>query len=214
MDALAAYGSDDDSSSQESNGRSAPSAALTGLIAYSDDEDSGDEQKNETRVTRTTKKDTTSAAARKRKRSWDNAGTDDTLPPPPLSDTSMIHWTTDYTADYRTAQDTSQVSPDLVEKLEGMRSDGSNVVVSWAKHLKSQHEFHNPHFFQNVVSHFGIQNDLGSHIKGESFQLFEFELAAAEEQARIRDQERQQQETMASNYAKQHLLEEAMKIRR
>jgi hypothetical protein len=122
----------------------------------------------------------------------------------------MVHWTRDYSASYRTAGDSSQVSvsPELIQKLKTLQSG----AVSWANHLKSQHEFHNPHFFDNIVSHFGIQAPLDSNLEHVSFHAYEFDLPAVEEQTRIRQHEQQQQTTTttaASEFA-QGQLERAM----
>jgi hypothetical protein len=45
-------------------------------------------------------------------------------------------------------------------------SSKNNVDMSscWAAHLREQHEFHNPHFFQSVVEYFAIQEPMGSHM--------------------------------------------------
>jgi HCNGP-like protein len=196
MEALAGYGSDD-SSLSSSNGDAQKKPALSRLVDYSDDESSAEGDSP-------TKKEIGNAI-RKRKRSWDNGGTADILPPPPLSSSSMIHWTKDYSSRYRTAGDSSQVSAELIQKLETLRSG----AVSWAHHLKSQHEFHNPHFFDDVVTHFGIQAPLDSNIEKLSFQKYEFDLPAVEEQARIRQQEQQQSTTVVSQFAHEQ-LERAM----
>jgi hypothetical protein len=118
----------------------------------------------------------------------------------------MVHWTRDYSASYRTAGDSSQVSPELIQKLKTLQSG----AVIWANHLKSQHEFHNPHFFDNIVSHFGIQAPLDSNLENISFQAYEFDLAAVEEQTRIRQQEQQQQTTTVASQFAQGQLERAM----
>lgn len=62
-----------------------------------------------------------------------------------------------------------------------------------ADRLKSQHDFHNPAFFQTVVQHFGIQEPLGSTVPCEtSFQAYEYDLLAAEANVRILQQQQQQ----------------------
>ena len=223
MDALAAYGSDDSSAessasstdNEASNGTATTGKpALASLLDYSDDGESSDSGSDTKETPFPTKKDNSPVAQRKRKRDWDNSCTDNVLPSPPLSSTtSLIQWDTDYTAHYRTvpSQTLNETRPELIHKLS-LLSDG-NSVVSWAQHLKSQHEFHNPHFFDNVVSHFGIQKPLDSNLATTQFQLYEYDLLAAEQHARIRqEQERQRSAVVeaSTRFAQQH-FEQALR---
>ncbi|KAL7538708.1 hypothetical protein ACHAXR_012830 [Thalassiosira sp. AJA248-18] len=61
----------------------------------------------------------------------------------------------------------------------------TSSVSSFAAHLKSQHEFGNPHLLKNIIDHFNI-SPLESHV-GNSFSGFEHvdRLMSAEERARI-----------------------------
>lgn len=210
MDALAGYGSGSSSSSQDdaTNDKTRPEiSALSGLVDYSDDEggsnEVGDIKKESEPATTSSSLSSNKKASpspkqgNKRKRSWDNAGTDNVLPPPPLSsNASLIQWDTDYTAEYRSPPSSVISDAALAQKLASLDSDS----VSWAQHLKSQHEFHNPHFFDSVVTHFGIQRPLDSNLQEPSYQRYEYDLPAAEEQARIRqEQERQEQQTTSVN---------------
>lgn len=187
--------------------------SLSGLLNYSDDEESSDDEETKATTSKTTNQQQSSppTPTRKKRRriSWDNASTDDVLPPPPTSfNKSLIQWDADYTASYRTPPKSVNTNPQLIQKLEtlgGQADDNHSERVSWAQHLKSQHEFHNPHFFDNVVTHFGIQHPLQSNVQEDelNFQLYEYDLVAAEEQARIRQEQRQHQEqsSVISQYA-------------
>jgi hypothetical protein len=219
MDALAGYGSDDSSSSASQQQQQ---EALSGLLNYSDNDDSsenemkqmGSKLSNEKGSQKHSINSSSGGADRKRKRSWDNnavaASTDDVLPPPPTStDKSLIEWENDYTASYRAPPASVIQNPQLTRKLSALES-GKESSISWAQHLKSQHEFHNPHFFDNVVTHFGIQHPLQSNVPSQEFQLYEFDLPAAEEQARIRkeqelqEQHERQQQQMSSHVVHAH----------
>jgi hypothetical protein len=116
------------------------------------------------------------------------------LPPPPLgSSSSMIHWDVDYLEvpvprptchtekdsddDTKSGLEIPPVSASLAGKLEHIAATTSHTT--WADHLKSQREFHNPHFFQSVVEHFGIQQALGSQMRSSSTALVQdYELKA------------------------------------
>jgi hypothetical protein len=208
MDALGAYGSDDSSLSSSSNGDARKKPALSRLVDHVHSDNNNDDSSDNGRFP-VEGENCNGHVSRKRKQICHETKTADIdiLPAPPLSSNSMVGWTRDYSASYRTAGDSSQVSPELIQKLETLQS-GS---VSWANHLKAQHEFHNPHFFDNVVSHFGIQAPLDSNVeKNVSFQTYEFDLPAVEEQARIRQQEQQQQTTTVASQFAQGQLEWAM----
>lgn len=113
------------------------------------------------------------------------------LPPPPLgSSSSMIQWDVDYLAfpvprsTLNSTKDNDDdnknrveipVSANLAEKLDRLAATTSNTT--WADHLKSQREFHNPHFFESVVEHFGIQKALGSQISSTTL-VQDYELEA------------------------------------
>ena len=82
---------------------------------------------------------------------------------------SMIVWDKDYLSIHDNQQERKAnstcfslditISPLLAGKLQRLANSSK---VNWADHLKSQQEFHNPHFFESVVEHFGIQHPLGS----------------------------------------------------
>lgn len=140
------------------------------------------------------------------------ANIDDVLPPPLLlagtsNNTddddqfqSMMLFSKDYTAGLRQklsqqlqnqGKDTSKEMHPLNKKLEQLhdkfhqKNDASSAASSFAAHLKSQHEFGNPHLLKNIIDHFSI-SPLESHV-GNSFKSFEYvdRLVPAEERARI-----------------------------
>ncbi|KAL7461243.1 hypothetical protein ACHAXS_001664, partial [Conticribra weissflogii] len=76
----------------------------------------------------------------------------------------------------------SKKHKELNEKLNKI---SSTLSSSFASHLKSQHEFGNPHLLKNVIDHFQI-NPLESHV-GNKFGKFEFveRLVVAEEKSRV-----------------------------
>mmetsp|Transcript_31936 Transcript_31936/g.48998 ORF Transcript_31936/g.48998 Transcript_31936/m.48998 type:complete len:235 (+) Transcript_31936:77-781(+) len=234
MDALGAYESEDDDSSQNSDEKAANDpdcSALSGLIAeQSSDED---EEKREPKKIKEDKTAEPSArenrvegeqlelkentntkmlTTRKRKRRWDNnPDTFEVLPPPSLSESSLILWNEDYISSTFRNLSTACANVDLQQKLDHLREKSKNT--SWAEQLMSQQEFHNPHFFENAIAHFGIRDPLGSTIPfGGSLQEFEFNVMATEEQTRIRQQQ-QQQLGVPSDFAQQQ-LEMAMSQRR
>jgi hypothetical protein len=108
------------------------------------------------------------------------------LPPPPLgSSSSMIHWDVDYLTfpvqrsnnnDNKNRLEIPPVSASLAEKLQ--RRAAMTSHITWADHLKSQREFHNPHFFESVVEHFGIQKALGSQVSRRTTLVQDYELEA------------------------------------
>ncbi len=152
MDALAGYGSDETSSSSDAEQAHSP---LQAEIS-----------------------DTTS----KRQRiAVEEHETELLFQPPCLSDKdSMISWSKDVTAAYRTVLSDDQIS------------SVPPVPVDFITNLSQQHEFMNPSFFGTIVDHFGIKDELGSHIKGEELEGYEFRLWEIEEQERHKQTEREQ----------------------
>ncbi|KAL7544806.1 hypothetical protein ACHAWF_008170 [Thalassiosira exigua] len=117
---------------------------------------------------------------------------------------SMVLFNKDYTTELRRklsqqleSQSRGNVSRDndrLVQKLGQLRdkfqqnaqsTDGDPPASSFTGHLKSQHEFGNPHLLKSITDHFNIA-PLDSHV-GNSFKAFEYvdRLISAEERARI-----------------------------
>ena len=232
MDALAGYGSSDDSSKASSSG-----AGIKGLLGHlSDDESHDDEgaastkQNSDEAGPMKEKGDDEGVAngdgvnvgkpeKKRRRRRWDNpnevgsAKIGDVLPPPTLlkgtpneekdSFQSIALSKKDYTAELRqklsrqlqTQQSQGEEIPagkqqlnsklqQLYDKFHAEGNDSSSVT-SFAAHIKSQHEFGNPHLLKNIIDHFEIK-PLDSHV-GNSFKGFEYvdKLVAAEERARI-----------------------------
>ena len=185
MDSLAAYGSDssvsDDQKAQEETKK--PSASLNGLLgAYSDDDTDNDDDNGNVNA----KKDDNVKELQKnlkpppskRPRTQDAPPPTTTafsaFAPPPLGNDSIIHWTVDYLK--ATDKQLPPASTKLAEKLERLHANNAATGTSWAEHLKSQHEFHNPHFFDSVVEHFGIEQPLGSQVSQDMVQDFEFDI--------------------------------------
>lgn len=175
MDALGDYGSDSSSASAEQKVNDSKKNALSGLLGHaSSDDDSDDEIGRQQHLTK-------SQAPPPTKRQRVDS-TRFTLPSPPLDGSkSLIHWDVNYLEE-RTASagsnrletDTASITNDLSQKLERL---SKTLKVSWAEHLKSQHEFHNPHFFESVVEHFGIAIPLGSQNRNEAnLKDYEMEL--------------------------------------
>lgn len=97
----------------------------------------------------------------------------------------MIYWDVNHLAHEPTRRrlegltsKTTTSQEELSQKVD--RLSKSLKGVSWADHLKSQLEFHNPHFFESVVEHFGIAKPLGSLGAAEEdvaqLQYYELEL--------------------------------------
>ena len=111
----------------------------------------------------------------------------DLFPPPCLSNKdSMIAWSNDYTVLYRRVPLGSTIS-----------STGTNIkhnVLNIQKMNQQQHEFRNPSFFNTVVIHFGITNELGTHVNddNEQFEEYEYHIIEVEEQERRKQMEREQ----------------------
>jgi hypothetical protein len=215
MDDLAAYGSDSDDSDavdrneQKSQERTAQqkekTTDLSGLLGeYSDDEANAEKgppsSSTGTRPLQHPEKGT-DEPTRKRQRGWDK--TTDTpndkrscsslyqFPPPPTSDdTILVQWKTDYF----TAKQQQQSHPTKKANLKKLQQIAASASDSgWAQQLKEQHDFHNPHYFESVVEHIGIQEEMGSNLQGERVTSWEFNLQQLEEQARIRYQQQEYQ---------------------
>jgi hypothetical protein len=143
----------------------------------------------------------------------DIANSTSLFPPPPLSNDSLI--TSD--VDYFTPKYGIPLASNGKLPLKLLELSSSSTI--WAEKLKSQHEFHNPAFFQTAVQKFGIQNALGSTMTClETMHEYEFDLIQLEEEARIRQhqqwQQQQQQDGHPPNIAPtpyaQEQLERAM----
>jgi hypothetical protein len=182
MDALAGYGSDDSSSASSSgpNKSEAPAASsLSGLLGNVSDA-SEDES---AAVDRPTTGESQPPPAKKPKMA--GASNSDAittskptlLPEPILSkgeNDSWIYWKTNYLRRPLLGNDHHRLSllqlddapsiQELQENLQRLAQNDNNTDAhqNWADRLRSQHEFHNPHFFATVVEHFGIQDPLGS----------------------------------------------------
>ena len=179
MDALAGYGSDSSSTSaetsalQHSRTTNNPLAALigaTGSDSDSSDDDAPQQQKSVT----------AQPVSKRQKIEKEKPMSKPILPPPETSENSLYLWDKDYLKRPRgtktSDKDSHQNTKALSEKLAKI---AQSLEISWADHLKSQHEFHNPHFFESVVEHFGIADPLGSQITNEfsrSLQPYEREL--------------------------------------
>ena len=184
MDALAGYGSDDSDDDVPQN-----TSTLSGLTAYGDED--GEDNKEQEPL---------------QKRLKQEPETKDTvLPPPPLGNDSIIKSEVDhFTSKYGTLLDSTVEMPAKLQQLSSS--------TNWADQLKSQHEFHNPAFFQTVVEHFGIQDVLGSNMEcQETLHDYEFDLVRLEEEARIRQQVDHQAIATPTPYA-QEQLERAMQM--
>lgn len=167
MDALAGYGSESSSESEGNNNgndNNQKSGALSGLLGYEESSDDSDDQ--------SPLPDKAPPPAAKRRRTQQETKTS-VLPPPALGQNdSIIYWDVNYLAEAPRSEEkiTSSSAIELSQKLEKL---ATNLKVSWAEHLKAQHEFHNPHFFESVVEHFGIA-PLGSQIRN-NFVMKDYE---------------------------------------
>ena len=187
MDALADYGSDDDSSispSHPNDGEATGDQAkvqssLSGLLgAYSDTSSSdseSDSANNEATPAQTApainkekgRVDSDSPVTKKQRKNSNSTSQKEELSvlPPQLGSSSIILWGQDFVSRSQPMTSVGEglsISSQLGDKLKKLSATTS--TTSWADHLKAQREFHNPHFFRSVVEHFGIQNALGSHI--------------------------------------------------
>jgi hypothetical protein len=184
MDSLAAYGSDSSASdgqeAQEETNK--PSASLNGLLgAYSDDDtdnDNANDNEDDGDVKEPQPLKNPEQPPTKRPRTQDAPPPTTTafsaFAPPPLGNDSIIHWPVDYLK--ATDKPLPPPSIQLTEKLERLHANTAATGTSWAEHLKSQHEFHNPHFFDSVVEHFGIEQPLASQVSEDMVQDFEFDI--------------------------------------
>ncbi|KAL3777891.1 hypothetical protein ACHAWO_008428, partial [Cyclotella atomus] len=181
MDALAGYGSDSDASN-------AQIGALSGLLGnYSDDDSHHDAsiasmQPPTKRLKCDTKVDASLMAE-------DNIP--EILPAPPLTSVASsnnppsICFTKDYTVELR-----QKLSQQLATQIKGGQTDKQQALnnklnqmrdtfhsktsndttsKSFATHLKSQHQFHNPHLLKDIISHFEIsplQSNVGNTFSG------------------------------------------------
>lgn len=173
MDALAGYGSD--SSLEEDVTKTVetkPNNSLSALLGADSSASDGDDSDGEDEKSQDVKKSfnslqSTSQQPVKRQKVQDDQSPKSTLPKPPTtsrSGPSMIHWDIDYLAKTEgyvvQCGDGSENNTEVSQKLERL---AATLNGSYADHLKKQHEFHNPRFFESVVDHFGIKNPLGSH---------------------------------------------------
>ena len=180
MDALADYGSDDDSSTNKEetteNQSEVKPSSLSGLLgAYSDpsssdsDGDDGSAVAAQTRpaIRQETGRESDSPQTKKLRVSPKTCDQKEevSLLPPQLGSSSIILWEEDFVSKPRQHASVCErlsTPPQLADKLQKLSATTS--TTSWADHLKAQREFHNPHFFKSVVKHFGIQRALGNHI--------------------------------------------------
>lgn len=214
MDALAGYGSDSDDSmvAGDSIDLLGHYSSSSGDDGGKDDGDCAEEKQlnvNENKSPGDTSAD--GDQPKKRRRRWDNPdgainnnilNVDCVLPPPTLLSASatddhpfqsLTLFKKDHTTDLRvkiaqqlqsqlTLQDNTEASSANIQ-LNTLRENFSSSS-SFAAHLKSQHDFGNPHLLKNVIDHFGI-NPLESHV-GNTFKSFEqvHRLIQAEERVR------------------------------
>ena len=129
------------------------------------------------------------------------------LPTPKLSSTGTFQSLTTFNKDYTTnlrrklAQqlqtqtrqrgdtviplEKQQLNDKLEQLYEKFQQNESSSTSSFAKHIKNQEDFGNPHLLKSVIDHYELKG-LGSNI-GNSFKSFEQidRLVVAEEKARI-----------------------------
>jgi len=150
---------------------------------------------------------------KKKRRRWDNPKDDDetvdinsVLPTPKLSSTGTFQSLTTFNKDYTTnlrrklaqqLQTQTRERGDTVipaekqqlnnklEQLYEKFQQNESTTSSFAKHIKSNNKFGNPHLLKSVIDHYELKG-LGSNI-GNSFKSFEQidRLVVAEEKARI-----------------------------
>ena len=203
MDALAAYGSDSDVTSDEDVQPQASKKEQRSKFQGVDDSDS--------------ERKAPADASQKRRRldvEGDQASSAEPtarlVPPQPTisSGVSMIQWNKDYLSRAQSFKSTPKHISS--EKLEQIRSK-LPANTSWASQLKSQHDFHNPNLFEGVVKLFDIQQPLGTNMKHkEGLQDWESDVVAMEEKARIHQQSQSQASSEPSEFAQQQLAQ-AMK---
>jgi hypothetical protein len=106
------------------------------------------------------------------------------LEPPPLSEDSMLFGDIDlFSSKY-----TPICQSNLLNKNNNQpRIDSSCVPTSWVHQIQSEHEFHNPAFFQSALQNLGIKDELGTNAScQEIIYSYEYDLVRLEEEARIR----------------------------
>jgi hypothetical protein len=195
MDALAGYGSDSDASDAQQTG------ALAGLLGDYSDDDSHHDAPNATvePPPKRSKCDTADANMLE-----DNIP--EILPAPQLNinsssvSPSLICFTKDYTVELRqklSQQLATQVKEGLTDKQKSLnklnqmrdtfhsKTSNDMTLKSFATHLKSQHQFHNPHLLKDIITHFEI-SPLQSNA-GNTFARFEYvdRLVGGEERSRV-----------------------------
>mmetsp|Transcript_80585 Transcript_80585/g.121081 ORF Transcript_80585/g.121081 Transcript_80585/m.121081 type:complete len:178 (-) Transcript_80585:64-597(-) len=164
MDALAGYGSGSSSESEAAGQKKNPLSGLIGTASDDDDESSQDERPVKPPPTKRQRKEEPQRPS---------------FPVPDTTKHSVTLWDTNYLSEkkqYTTDSSGGGNNQGLSDKLEKL---AKSLKISWAHHLKEQHEFHNPHFFESVVEHFGITDPLGSQMFGEisrPLQPYEVEL--------------------------------------
>jgi hypothetical protein len=179
MDALGGYGSD--SSSEEETPAKAVTQSSNSMVALLGEASSDDSDNGGANNTGKTPKPPAKRQKLEASKMMTNESPRPMLPAPPITATSgasMIHWDIDYLAQLSPInKDPHEMrTSKLAQKLEKLsRTVGSKKT--WADHLKTQQEFHNPRFFQSVVDHFGIQRPLGSQAKyANSVALQDYEV--------------------------------------
>ncbi len=84
------------------------------------------------------------------------------LPSPQITHkASMISWTKDHLS--KEQPDDSIPTRRKFEKFQQLATLQSyDATKGWAAHIRTQNEFHNPHYLQSVIEQFGIAESLGS----------------------------------------------------
>jgi hypothetical protein len=177
MDALGGYGSDSSSEEETPAKAETQGNSMVALLGEASSDDSDNGAANNT--------DKTPKPPAKRQKVEASITTNESpkpiLPAPPITATSgasMIHWDIDYLAQLSPINNDPEEmgTSKLAQKLEKLSATVGSKKT-WADHLKTQHEFHNPRFFQSVVDHFGIQRPLGSQAKyANSVALQDYEV--------------------------------------
>lgn len=185
MDTLAGYSSED----SDDDAPHHPSSLSGSLVNDGDDEDDNDATKDPS-LQLQKELPPLKKTPKPNKPLADIAKSTSLFPPPPLVNDSLIASDVDrFTPNYGIPLASNG---ELPLKLLQQLSSSSTV---WAEKLKSQHEFHNPAFFQTAVHQFGIQDPLGSTMTcRETMHEYEFDLVQLEEEARIRQQQQWQQQ--------------------
>lgn len=195
MDALAGYGSDDDDSSSAHSEGLPPATGGTGksaleqLIASSDsdEEDTSAVPSNNAAVSGTIEEPATKKA-RVESNNTDNLQQSVQvlqLPEPALAkddNDSWILWKTNHLLQQRLQAEAPlplENPPSTIQIRDNLQRLARNIgkdKSSWAEHLRTQQEFHNPHFFASVVEHFGIATPLASFAGDAKVKDYEREL--------------------------------------